>query len=141
MNPRDSARLEREVRQHPLTFVLTIGFACVCALGLIYIFAFSDTADERWRHFYVVFAFAAFLGTCLAFAKKREDRLPLSLGARRIIWGSILFAYAFALLFILRLGASPFARFTDTVRLTCYLGSTAPLAYLAWTLFRSREKG
>lgn len=134
-------RTEEEIRQHPLTFVLTSVFACVCAFGLIYIFAFSDTSEERWQHFCVVFALAAFFGSCLAFAKKREDRGLLSLRVRRAIWGSILISYALALMFILKLGASPFARTVDTIRLLCYLGSTAPLAYMAWQLFRSHEKG
>lgn len=140
-NMRRPERTAEEIQQHPLTFVLTLVFACVCAFGLIYIFAFSDTTEDRWRHFYLVFALASFSGTCLAFAKKREDRGPLSFTVRRMIWGSILICYLLALAFILKLGASPFARFTDTLRLLCYLGSTSPLAFAAWQLFRSREKG
>jgi hypothetical protein len=127
-----------EVRQHPLTFVLTLLFASVCALGLIYIFAFSDTAADRLQHFYVVFALVAFVGTCLAFAKKREDRGPLPIRVRRIVWGVVLFSYAAALLLVLGLGLSPFSRFTDTLRLFCYLGSMAPLAFVAWSLFQSK---
>jgi hypothetical protein len=111
----------------------------LCALGLIYIVAFSDTSEERWQHFYVVFASAAFLGTCLAFAKKREDRMPLPLIVRRLVWGGVLVMYACALLLILRLGSSAFARFSDTLRLICYLGSTAPFAYLVWGLLRSKR--
>ena len=137
--PLRNARTEDEVRQHPLTFVLTLAFACACAFGLIYIFAFSDTAEQRWQHFSIVFALVALLGSCLAFAKKREDRKPLPVRVRRAIWGAILLCYALAFLFILKLGASPFARFPDTLRLMCYLGSTAPLAYSAWRLFRTRE--
>ena len=139
--PQRNAQTADEVRQRPLTFVLTIAFSCASAFGLIYIFAFSDTAAERWRHFYVAFALVAFFGTCVAFAKKREDRGLLSFRVRRAIWGTILLCYAVAVAFILKFGSSPFARTTDTLRLICYLGSTAPLAYAAWQLFRSHEKG
>jgi hypothetical protein len=141
MNARDSAKLEEEFRQHPLTFVLTLVFACVCALGLIYIFAFSDTSEQRWQHFFIVFALAAFVGSCLAFAKKKEDRGPFPLIVRRWVWGSVLICYAFAAVFVLKLGASPFARFTDTLRLLCYLGNGAPFVYVAWRLFRANKKG
>ena len=141
MNAQDSAKLEEEIRAHPLTFVLTLVFSGICALGLIYIFAFSDTSDERWQHFYLVFAAAALVGTSLAFAKRREDRGPLSIRTRRVIWGVVLAGYLGAVALILRFGASPFARFTDTLRLLCYLGGLSPLAFVAWKLFRTNEKG
>ncbi len=141
MDARDSVKLEEEVRAHPLTFVLTLVFSGVNALGLIYIFAFSDTAEERWQHFYPVFALAAFFGTSLAFAKRREDRGPLSIRVRRAIWVFVLICYLGTVALILRFGASPFARFTDTLRLLCYLGGLSPLAFVAWKLFQSNEEG
>jgi hypothetical protein len=136
---RRPGRTEEELRDHPLTAVLTFLFAAVCAFGLIYIFAFSDTAEDRWQHFYIVFAVAAFLGTCLALAKKKEDRSSLPLGVRRLIWTTILVAYAIAALAILQLGFSPFTRVSDTVRLLCYLGSIAPVPYLAWRFLKKNE--
>jgi hypothetical protein len=132
--PQRDARTAEEIELRPLTFVLTIVFSLVSAFGLIYTFAFSDTADERWAHFYIVFSLAAVLGTSLAFSKRREDRSPLTLATRRKIWGGILLCYALAFAVILKLGASPFTHFIDTVRLLCYLGSTTPLAYAAWRL-------
>jgi FtsH-binding integral membrane protein len=140
MNDQDSAKLEEEARAHPLTFVLTLVFTSVGGLGLIYIFAFSDTAKERWQHFYLVLSAAALVGTSLAFAKRREDRNPFSIRTRRVIWGLVLASYLGALALILRFGASPFARFTDTLRLLCYLGSLSPLAFVAWKLFRTNVK-
>ena len=140
MNTRDTHRVDEEVRAHPLTFVLTFFFALICSLGLIYIFAFSDTSEERWQHFYLVFALAAFSGTLLAFAKRREGRGPLSIRVRRIVWGFALVCYAAVGAAILWLGSSPFARFTDTLRLLCYLGGVSPLAFVAWRLLRSNGK-
>ena len=139
--PKRDARAVDEVRLHPLTFVLTLLFACVCAFGLIYIFAFSDNGEDRWQHLYVVLPVAALVGTGLAFARKREGQGPLSIKVRRFIWGSILISYALAFLLILRLGLSPFSRFSDTLRLFCYLGSLAPLAFAAWSLIHDSGKG
>lgn len=126
-------------RDQPLTFILTGLFSSACGFGLIYIFAFSDTAEERWQHFYVVFAFAAFLGACLALVKRREDKSPFPLGIRRAVWASILLAYAVAVVAILTMGFAPFSRLTDTVRLLCYLGSLAPAPLVAWSLLKSHR--
>jgi peptidoglycan/LPS O-acetylase OafA/YrhL len=133
-------RTQEEFREHPLTVILTVVFACVCAFGLIYIFAFSDTSEERWQHFYKVFAIAAFFGACLAVAKKREDKAPLSLGIRRAIWASILVAYVVAAIAIFTMGFSPFNRVTDTIRLLCYLGSVAPVPVIAWRLLKTKRE-
>lgn len=138
--PERDARAAEEIRLRPLTFVLVTLFVCVSSLGLIYIFAFSDTAEDRWQHFYVVLPLAAFVGTCLAFAKMREDQRPLSLRVRRLIWGTILAGYALAFLVVLGLGLSPFSRFSDVLRLFCYLGTLAPMAFVAWSLFQSSQK-
>ena len=138
--PEREARSAVEIRLRPLTLVLTMLFVCVTSLGLIYIFAFSDTAEDRWQHFYVVLPVAAFVGTCLAFAKKREDQRPLSLRTRRFIWGVVLAAYAAAFMIILALGLSPFSRFSDVLRLSCYLGTLAPLAFIAWSQVQSSER-
>ena len=105
-NMRRPERTGEVFRDQPLTVVLTFLLSTVCALGLIYIFAFSDTSEERWQHFYLVFAIAAFLGACLAVAKKKEDKIPLPLGIRRAIWTSILVAYAIAVIAILKMGFS-----------------------------------
>jgi hypothetical protein len=139
-NMRRPERTGEVFRDQPLTVVLTFLLSTVCALGLIYIFAFSDTSEERWQHFYLVFAIAAFLGACLAVAKKKEDKRPLPLGIRRAIWTSILVAYAIAVIAILKMGFSPFSRVTDTVRLLCYLGSVAPVPVVAWRLLKSNEE-
>lgn len=139
----DMRRPERTrdvLRDQPVTVMLTLAFSSVCAFGLIYIFAFSDTAEQRWQHFYGVFAMAAFVGTCLAFAKAREDRVPLAIRARRAVWLFVLLCYACAIGGVLWLCASPFIRPSDRLRLACYLGSASPMAFVAWKLFQTREK-
>lgn len=140
MNARDSAKVEEELRSSPLTLLLTMVFTLVCGLGLIYVFAFSDNAQDRWRHFYVVFASAAFSGTLLAFAKRAEDRGRLALRWRRRIWAIVLCSYVAVAASILLIGSSPFGRFTETLRLLCCLGGLSPVAFIAWRLLRSNEK-
>jgi len=137
--PERDARTAEEIRLRPLSFVLALIFVGVSALGVIYIFAFSDTSEDRWQHFSVVFPLAAVVGTCLAFAKKREDQRSLSLRTRRFIWGVILGGYAVAFMIILGLGLSPFSRFSEMLRLFCYLGTLAPLAFVAWSLFQNSK--
>lgn len=129
-----------QINRAPLTVVLLMVFSLALGFSLIYIFAFSDTSKDRWEHFYQALPVVAVAGTLFAFAQRREARGPLPLGARRAIWWSLVVGYLIAASGVMVIGISPYAGLGDKLRLVCYLGAAAPLAYLPWHFLRSERK-
>jgi len=136
------SRTEELFRDSPLTTVLTHLFGGACAAGMIYVFAFSDSTEERWQHFYVVLAIVAFLGACLALAKRREDRSPIALSFRRCVWIAVLVLYlipAIAMVWIgwLRVGHLGYVALI-CVSLVFYLIGFAPRRI--WRLLKTQKE-
>lgn len=131
---------EQFVSRQPLAFVCCMIWVLSTVGGLVFVFAFSDNADERWHHFWESLAVVVPAAVLFAVATISESKGLIGVGVRRWVWRIILLTYFGAVFTVVLFALSGGFKRERIVYLVARLGATVPVPIIAWQ-FLKRDAG
>ena len=137
---RGDQRVANALQLRPFTCVT--GFVALMSIvaGLVYTIVFSDTSEQEWNHGWRSVFVIGLLWVIAAIFYIRERKRPLPLSVRRMIWVTILIAYAVGIAYGIFLSVAAYgakgAALGSPLYFMLRLGVLLPLAVLAWRFLR-----
>ncbi len=129
------SRLKEGFRLRPFTALGIFLLATVFIGGLLAVFVFADTKEERWVRSLISVGAVGAAGTAFAAIVRREERSPFPLLARKALWFFVL---------LLAIGAFASTIYSFFVPIPGFrpgvaLAVLAPGAVVAWRLLRDEK--
>jgi hypothetical protein len=138
---REAGRERAGIALHDKPFSCYFGYALGGSVvaASVYIVSFADTDDQRWRHFWISLPFVLALGLLFFIFAVLENRGPLPVGFRRIVWMAVLLLYAGAFGVVAFTAFSPLGNRTHAWYTLIKMGPTLPIPLFAWHFLKQSK--
>jgi hypothetical protein len=127
------------LRDKPFSCIFGYALGGSVVAASVYIVSFSDTDDQRWRHFWISLPFVLVLGLLFLIFAALENRAPLPIGFRRLVWITVLLIYAGAFGVVAFTAFSPLRNRSHAWYALIKMAPTLPIPLFAWHFLKQSK--